>query len=272
YPGARSKGRSGVDERSPRESDSPDSPEDSGESAAYDARPENPYRIPQRPSRATPGRPGGPSGNRSYPYDSEGSGTEGSSFLSSWDNPFRSADTPGETAEPSSVPGDLDKDGSDALETAPDTSQEPSFSAWSAPEGTPSEYDDEAKDPWQGITDLSESDRPGRHVQDRVGDLATDGTASVSESSGSEPSQEPRRGWDLDPSPGTEEDPAAPHTGGRGVPGHGTDRPAETAWPDPEPGLRHSTSEEGTAQVPSWDRDTADEESLPQETGHTWDD
>src|SRR5699024_8545152 len=30
YPGARSKGRSGVDERSPRESDSPDSPEDSG--------------------------------------------------------------------------------------------------------------------------------------------------------------------------------------------------------------------------------------------------
>ena len=260
-----------MDERSPRESDSPDSPEDSGESAAYDARPENPYRIPQRPSRAAPGRSGDPRGNRSYPYDSEGSGTEGSSFLSSWDNPFRSADTPGETAEPSSTLGDLDKDGADDLETAPDTSQEPSFSAWSAPEGTPFEHGDEAKDPWQGITDLSESDRP-EHVQDRAGDLTTDGTTSVPESSGSEPSQEPRSGWDLDPSPGAEEDPSVPRTGGRDVPDHGTDRPAETSWPEPEPGLRHSVSEEGTAQDPSRDRDTAEEESLPQETGHTWDD
>src|SRR5699024_8335208 len=156
-------------------------------------------------------------------------------------------------------------------ETAPDTSQEPSFSAWSAPEGTPFEHGDEAKDPWPGITDLSESDHP-EHVQDRVGDLATDGTASVPESSGSEPSQEPRSGWDLDPSPGTEEDPSAPHPGDRGLSGHGTDRPAETSWPEPETGLRHSTSEEGTAQVPSWDRDTADVESLPQEVGHTGDD
>src|SRR5699024_5798622 len=270
-PGARSKGRSGVDERSPRESDSPDSPEDSGESAAHDARPENPYRIPQRPSRAAPGRPGGPSDNRSYPYDSEESGTEGASFLSSWDNPFRSADTPGETAEPPSFLGGLDKDGADDRETAPDTSQEPPFNAWSAPEESPFEYDDEAQAPWQGITDLSESDRPG-HVQDRVGGLATDGTATVSESSGSDPSPEPRSGWDVGPSTGAVEAPSAPRNGGRGLLGHGTDRPAETSWLEPKPGLRHTTAEEGVGQAPSWDRDTADEEGSPQEVGHAWDD
>src|SRR5699024_4825620 len=125
-------------------------------------------RIPQRPSGTDPSQTGGFGIDRPYPYASESTDTGDSPSLSSWDNPFRSPEFPEEPVEASSASGEP-TGGPDDLAPASETSQTPSFDAWSSPE-----RDNGADDSWEGVSSLPEPDRPWHEQDIAPGPAASD--------------------------------------------------------------------------------------------------